>query len=214
MEKSYYRKVFIDKLSSLTTSQKYINNKRVIAKLDELLKTLKPNSIMSYISLDKEVKIEQYLNKKRHRYNIFVPFMEGVSFKLVKYRLPLHVKKYSIKEPKNSIFRKVDIDVAIVPVLGVDGSFRRVGFGKGMYDRFFEKFLKKDIKPLIVFIELVDCFVEDDFCQEHDIEADLYITPKKIYKKRANINGNTIKYSSCRGNSRRFGRFFNIKKYS
>ena len=63
--------------------------------------------------------------------------MDGVSFKMVPLRLPLERKAFGIYEPRAS-HRKINlIDVAIVPAVGVDGSLRRIGFGKGMYDRFF-----------------------------------------------------------------------------
>jgi len=69
-----------------------------------------------------------------------VPFMEGESFRLVQYRLPLRTKQYGVREPKFSRkYRKKRIDIAIIPILGTDATLRRVGFGKGMYDRFFAR---------------------------------------------------------------------------
>ena len=100
--------------------------------------------------------------------------MEGVSFKMVKFRLPLNIKKFNIKEPKNSFAKGKKIDLAIVPVLGVDGAFRRIGFGKGMYDRFFESL---PYKPKIAFVELSDCITSSLVGESHDIQADIYITP-------------------------------------
>ena len=38
-----------------------------------------------------------------------------------------------------------NIDIAIVPAVGVDGNLQRIGFGKGMYDRFFEKLQEETI---------------------------------------------------------------------
>ena len=69
--------------------------------------------------------------------------MEGKSFKMVSYRLPLKKKKFGIYEAGNTIRNIKKIDIAVVPVVGVDGRLQRVGFGKGMYDRFFEKLEKK-----------------------------------------------------------------------
>jgi len=69
-----------------------------------------------------------------------VPFMEGESFRLVQYRLPLRTKQYGVREPNFSRkYRKKQIDMAIVPIVGTDKTFRRIGFGKGMYDRFFAR---------------------------------------------------------------------------
>ena len=41
------------------------------------------------------------------------------------------------------------IDFAVVPILGVDVDFKIIGFGKGMYDRFYDT-LKK--KPYSIFV--------------------------------------------------------------
>lgn len=71
--------------------------------------------------------------------------MQGESFKMVPFRLPLKKKKFGIYEAGNSLRDIKNIDVAIVPVVGVDGNLQRVGFGKGMYDRFFEKLKKETI---------------------------------------------------------------------
>ncbi|MCD8477422.1 MAG: hypothetical protein LRY68_05525 [Sulfurospirillum sp.] len=45
--------------------------------------------------------------------------------------MPLERKIFNIKEPKNSFAVKPKIDLAIVPVIGVDGALKRIGFGKG-----------------------------------------------------------------------------------
>ncbi|CUV65353.1 5-formyltetrahydrofolate cyclo-ligase (fragment 2) [Sulfurovum sp. enrichment culture clone C5] len=100
--------------------------------------------------------------------------MEGKSFRLVQYRLPLHKKKFGIKEPKNSYkFRTKNIDLAIVPIVGTDITLRRVGFGKGMYDRFFEK-QKKHINYTL-FITRKLFISEHNITDSHDISADMII---------------------------------------
>ncbi len=63
----------------------------------------------------------------------------------------------------------------IVPVVGVDGDLRRVGFGKGMYDRFYAT-LKR--RPVVVFVQRKKCMTKERICDAYDIEADYYITPE------------------------------------
>ena len=154
-------------------------DKYVLKSLMKLIKDNDYKNILIYIPLKSEVNTMPLINKLRRKRNIFVPFMEGVSFKMVKFRLPLSIKKFKIKEPNNSFCRVPKIDLAIVPVLGVDGSFKRIGFGKGMYDRFFES-LKSS--PKVAFVQLGECFTSDKLCESHDIRADIYITPYKIIK--------------------------------
>ena len=153
-------------------------NRKILKYIDEL----KAKTILFYLPLTEEANINKLLKKirKRDKSTIFVPFMEGVSFKMVKFRLPLYIKKFNIKEPKNSFAINKRIDLAIVPVLGVDGAFRRVGFGKGMYDRFFESL---PYRPKIAFVESIECFTASHVGEPHDIQADIYITPYKIIRR-------------------------------
>ena len=101
--------------------------------------------------------------------------MEGASFRLVKYRLPLKKKQFGIKEPNDSKqYRVKNIDLAVVPIIGLDVTHRRVGFGKGMYDRFFEKHSKNIKQTVFVAREL--CYSKEVVTDDYDIKADMIIT--------------------------------------
>jgi len=183
--KDEFRKYCKKRLGKVKNKNKrnYLISKKIMDYIDET----NAKNILFYISLSQEVNTSKLIKKLRNdnRYNIFVPFMEGVSFKMVKFRLPLNIKKFNIKEPKNSFARGKKIDLAIVPVLGVDGAFRRIGFGKGMYDRFFESL---PYKPKIAFVELSDCITPSFVGESHDIQADIYITPYFIKKRGKHDN--------------------------
>ena len=153
--------------------------------LKHYIKKQKIKSIFVYIPLKSEVDINPLIKFARgKRVSIYVPFMEGESFRLVKYRLPLHKKSFGIKEPKFSKqYRVRDIDLAIVPILGIDFSCKRVGFGKGMYDRFFEKegkFIKETI-----FIQREIYLSQMPITQNHDIKGSMVLGLKlKVWENR------------------------------
>jgi len=139
-------------------------------------------TIMLYIPLKIEVNILSLIIKlRKEKKTLLVPFMEGNSFSLVKYRLPLKIKKFGVKEPIYSSKYNYNnkIDLAIVPVLGSDSTLRRVGFGKGFYDRFFEKNGKNINK--ILFIGREYCISSEIITEEHDVKGNSYITPKKNF---------------------------------
>ncbi len=150
---------------------------KVVAKLCYFIKKNNPKSILLYMPMGHEPDIRRLFQTLRKRVKVYVPFMEGESFRLVQYRLPLQKKKYGILEPNVSHFYLPKIEMAVVPVLGVDGRFRRVGFGKGMYDRFFATLPKR---PVTVFVEAVRCLSREKLTDDYDIEADIYITPEEI----------------------------------
>jgi 5-formyltetrahydrofolate cyclo-ligase len=137
----------------------------------------KPKRILVYLPLDIEVNIN-YLIKYLRRFtniDIYVPYMIGKSFVPTKYRLPLKRKKFGIKEPNISSkrYQSISLDMIIVPIVGIDKAHKRVGFGAGMYDRFFEK-LKN--KPIVVFTQRVLCKTKKTITSSHDIKSDYTIT--------------------------------------
>ena len=121
-----------------------------------------------------EVDILPLIKKLRRekKVEVFVPFMFEDSFKIVKYRLPLIKKRFGIKEPNDSHL-KPKIDVAVVPVVGIDGAYKRIGFGKGMYDRFFYR-LK--YQPTKIFVQRELCKTSQIITDHYDIQADYIIT--------------------------------------
>jgi len=167
---------------------KYYFSKEISKRLYKLCKPYK--KILLFIPLKNEVNINPLIKKlRREKKSIFVPFMEDLSFKMVKYQLPLTKKKFSIIEPINKQKTLEKIDLAIIPIIGMDKTFRRVGFGKGMYDRFFERLKYKPKK--VVFVQLKPCISKETITKTHDIQADEFIS-FKINKRRKNANFNNF----------------------
>ncbi len=180
MNKNLFRKESLSKLKKLQKRSNYQKDRYIVAKLYEMIEEMDAKNIMLYIPLGIEVDIMPLIKQLRQEKRLlFVPFMEGESFRLVKYRLPLIRKKFGIREPKYSKqYRKRVIDLAIVPIVGTDPTLRRVGFGKGMYDRFFAR-EQKNIKR-VVFISR-RLFISPQIVTNHyDVAADSLITPEKI----------------------------------
>jgi 5-formyltetrahydrofolate cyclo-ligase len=176
LRKSDFRRICIRRLKRLSGIQKYRANRLVTARLQALIERLGCRSLLMYLPMPHEPDVRKLMRRYRVRGQVYVPFMEQESFKLVKYRLPLIKKKYGILEPPDSCFYRARIDLAVVPVVGVDARLRRIGFGKGMYDRFFSRL---DSKPLIVFVQLERCFTTETVTDDYDVQADFYITPQE-----------------------------------
>ena len=127
--KSDFRKSCIKRLEFTSLFLKYYKNKIIVKKLENFIKKSEAKNILLYIPLGIEVDVRALIInlRKQKNKNIYVPYMQADSFKIVKYRLPLHKKRFGIKEPNNSFLRPKKIDVAIVPVVGVDALFKRIG---------------------------------------------------------------------------------------
>ncbi|WP_419769522.1 MAG: 5-formyltetrahydrofolate cyclo-ligase [Candidatus Marinarcus sp.] len=172
--KSDFRKSCICTLRFMSQYTKIRKDKTIVKKLLQVINELNARKILIYIPMDMEVNVLPLINKlrKRRGFEVYVPYMCGDTFKAVKYRLPLEVKKFGIKEPRNS-FVRAKLDLAIVPVVGIDKAGKRIGFGKGMYDRFFYR-LKR--KPTIVFTQRILCMTNQNLTDQYDIQADYIIT--------------------------------------
>lgn len=172
--KGDFRKSCIKRLEFSSRFLKFYKDKKTVKKLKRFIDIRKPKNVLLYIPMDLEVNVLPLINDlRKQQINVFVPFMVEDSFKLVKYRLPLQTKRFGIKEPKNSFCIHKNIDLAIMPILGVDNQCKRIGFGKGMYDRFFYRL---NYKPTIVFTQLTLCKANEVLTDHYDIQADFIIT--------------------------------------
>jgi len=176
MVKKELRERSIKKLQNLPKNRRYIADKLISLEIDKVIKALKPRSILFYLPLSMEVDLRSLIVKyRRKKLKILIPKIEKESFKMVEYRSPLEESSFKTKEPK-SHFEYKKVDLIIVPVIAVDRDFRRVGFGKGMYDRFYQK-LKK--KPKVIFVQRLPLISKSSVCESFDIKCDIYISSKE-----------------------------------
>ncbi|MBN2768921.1 MAG: 5-formyltetrahydrofolate cyclo-ligase [Campylobacterales bacterium] len=175
-QKEQFRKDCLEKLKHESRlPNRYAKDKRLQKRLLSYIDHLNPRTVMLYLPLKIEFDISGIIKKLRKEGRlIYVPFMENESFRLVKYRLPLTRNSCGIEEPKNSRgSRKKNIDLAVVPIVGVDATFRRVGFGKGMYDRFYEK--EKQNIATTLFIARYLCVSRDILTDSRDVSPDIIV---------------------------------------
>lgn len=177
MTKSDFRTNCLKQIRSLSAACKCYRDAQVNQYLMKTLRKEKGKRILFYWPFGFEADIRKTIWSLRRKKILYLPFMEGESFKMVPLRLPLERKAFGIYEPRFSNLNIKIIDVAIVPVVGVDGSFRRIGFGKGMYDRFFPT-LKS--KPLTIFVQSHPCLTAEKVCDDYDVLGDLLITPSGV----------------------------------
>jgi len=181
MNKKQFREYCLKRLKKVSVVGRYKKDKEVLKYLHRLIVWSSARRIMLYLPLNTEVNLYPLIKQlRREKRELYVPFMEGKSFRVVKYRYPLEKKRFGIKEPKDSKqFRIKKLDIAIVPIVGMDVTHRRVGFGKGMYDRFFEKEIKNIDRVVFVAREL--CYSKEIITNHYDIKADIVVTPQSIH---------------------------------
>ena len=134
-------------------------------------------SVGSEVSTDKILK--QALNdKKRVAYPVCIDNSGYMEFYFIKTEDDLVEGMYKIKAPKQGSkkFSNENNSVCIVPALAFDIKGNRLGYGKGYYDRFLEKF--KGISVGICY----DAMLADSIpADPHDKKVSYLITDKKTY---------------------------------
>ncbi|MCH5212481.1 MAG: 5-formyltetrahydrofolate cyclo-ligase [Oscillospiraceae bacterium] len=139
-------------------------------------------TVMTYLSAFKEPdtsEIIDYLYKSGRK--IVVPISNTADYTITPSYLPspdnLVRGAYGISEPSECIIADInDIDIALIPGIAFDLRGMRVGFGKGYYDRFLERF--EGIKIGMCYDFQMLKFVP---ASEHDVKMDIIITEKRIY---------------------------------
>lgn len=175
-DKLALRKYALQKLRK-QSFYRYQASKKINRHLEQILAKLDPQSVLFYLPMSHEVDVRPLLLKERKKRKVYVPFMEGDSFKMVRYSLPLRRAKYGILETYNKSLTIKKVDVIIVPVLAVDKVYKRIGFGKGMYDRFVARLTQR---PILLFVQQTKIQSPLLVGDHYDIEADYYITAKTI----------------------------------
>jgi 5-formyltetrahydrofolate cyclo-ligase len=185
--KESFRKKSLERLRDISLTKRYYHDKKIEQLLGKIIAHLKPKKIMGFVPLEMEPNILPLLKKGKMGRSVVLPFMEGVSFRVVKYTLPLRKKAFNIYEPLSKRSEKKQIDLMIVPVVGIDTHFCRIGFGKGMYDRFYGS-LKK--RPTVVFVQRVPCVSTKVLTHPFDVQGDILVTSAGYLLPKSRNYGN------------------------
>ncbi|WP_201337111.1 MULTISPECIES: 5-formyltetrahydrofolate cyclo-ligase [unclassified Nitratiruptor] len=192
-DKPLFRQICKEKIFKVKAKRK--KEEKVQKIVLKLISLTGAKNILAYVPMPHEPQMKKIF-ALRDKKKIFVPFMQAKSFKMVKLRLPLKKKKFSIFEPGNSHLEQ-KIDMAIIPVIGVDGDFRRVGFGKGMYDRFFARL---SYRPIVVFVQIKKCFTNTILTDTYDVLGDILVTPEEILIRGDSDVGRAVSRKLCSNN--------------
>ncbi len=180
MTKADFREYCLKKQRSVWKHNRFERDKRLCAMLYAELKKSRGRDVLLFWPLGSEPDLRPLLHRlRRERWNVYLPFMVGESFRMVPFRYPMIRKQFGIYEPGFSNRNIKKIDIAVVPAVGVDAQARRIGFGKGMYDRFFAA-LKK--KPKTIFVQLERCLTNKKICDDYDVSAEVLLTPSACYE--------------------------------
>ena len=121
-------------------------------------------------------------NKYMINKNILLPVIEEnnrMSFFSWKKNNVLLVNKYGILEPIKNKFKIPNL--ILVPILAFDRNKYRLGYGKGFYDRYLNKYLKKFSNILTIGVAFSFQKYHKLPIEKKDVKLDYILTEKGIY---------------------------------
>lgn len=133
--------------------------------------------ILSYMSTEEELDID--FLKDFENIELYLPkIIDDNNFKAVLHSGKLMKNRFKILEPVDKNHEESRFDIAFVPIIGMDASFRRIGRGKGMYDKFFTNAISNSIIFVTKKLQYIDNVVTND----RDIKGDYLIDGTKFLK--------------------------------
>lgn len=154
---------------------------RVMARLEREPAFADADRILMYHSLPDEVSTHDFLLRWDGRKRLFLPRVNGEDLDVLPYdRAMLRTGAYGIGEPSgHSVVPVGSMDLIVVPAVAYDLACRRVGRGKGYYDR-----LLSGIGVATIGVAF-DCQVVDEIeAESHDVPVDMVITESATYIRR------------------------------
>lgn len=129
--------------------------------------------ILMYHSLPDELETREFLHKWKGRKKFFLPRVNGVNLELLPYdESRLEIGSFHIEEPTGTDTYPVeDIEVIVVPGVAFDRKGRRLGRGKGFYDR-----LLATAKATKIGVGYNFQLVDEIPSEPHDVAMDMVIT--------------------------------------
>lgn len=184
MSKDDIRKIIINKRNKLTESDIKSKSASITDKLKTLLEYNNSKVVLCYASINSEVQtleiIQDCLLNNR---TIALPKVKNdgqMDFHVIKSLNDLSPGYEGILEPKDNLLDISLIKDAMMLVPGTVFSKNcyRMGYGKGYYDRFIEKYKPRMKIGLAYEMQIID----DIDINEHDQKLDMVITEENIYK--------------------------------
>ena len=143
--------------------------------------------ILLYQSIDNEPSIEETTELAwKKGIEVYIPKVvskEEIIINKLRKNSSYSKNKFGIKESNDLETIELDeIDLAVLPLIGIDINGFRLGYGGGYYDRFFNQRSELSRKPFIIGVGYAFQILEVSFAEGHDLKCNSVITEKGVLK--------------------------------
>lgn len=182
MKKEEIRRRVKAQKSLLTMKERSDAAESVFRQLERTAAFLLADNILLYHSLPDELSTLEFIDRWHTRKHFFLPRVNGMNLEILPYdRSRLALGSFHIEEPQGDETCDISqIELIVVPAVGLDRKGNRVGRGKGYYDR-----LLAGAKAVTVGVGYDFQLIEDGIETEpHDVGVDVVITQSRAIVTR------------------------------
>lgn len=139
LEKQKLRKKIRDLKGSVNSDFYAKASQNALTKLEGIPEFIKAKEILAYWALPHEVHTQIFIEKWYGKKQFYLPVINGNNLELRAYNKKAELVKnsqFKVWEPKNEEMAELSlVDFALVPGVAFDRAGKRLGRGKGYYDR-------------------------------------------------------------------------------
>ncbi|KAF7381461.1 hypothetical protein HZH68_015409 [Vespula germanica] len=188
--KDALRKEMSNIILNITDEEKARQSSRIFEKLKALPQYQNSKRISVYLSTKNEIDTTLILTDIFEKgKEVFIPRCDGKVMEMVKLssmndyeKLPLtkwNFKQPDISEARENAFQNGELDLILLPGVAFTYNGKRLGHGKGYYDKFLEDtFQKQQKKPHLIAIAFNEQIKNDIPTTERDVVLDMVLTEK------------------------------------
>tara|TARA_B100000965_G_scaffold47151_1_gene34523 strand:- start:1065 stop:1637 length:573 start_codon:yes stop_codon:yes gene_type:complete len=185
--KENIRRSLLKRRRSLPNKELKQASKKINAHLINEIQSRDLKKILMYQFIDNEPCINKTIElswqKSREVYIPKVISREEIIINRFSKDSKMSNNKYGIKESDDmETVEFHEIDVAVLPLVGIDVNGFRLGYGGGYYDRLSNQRSKMAKKPFIIGVGYAFQILEISFAEDHDLKCDSVITEKGVLK--------------------------------
>lgn len=161
----------------LNNAERLAAAENVFARLEATAAFQLAEKILMYHSLPDELETREFMKKWRNIKRFYLPRVNGVNLEILPYdETRLEIGSFHIEEPTgNDTVSSEEIELMVIPGVAFDRSARRLGRGKGFYDR-----LLKETKATKIGVGYEFQLVDELPSEDHDVPMDIVITEQTI----------------------------------
>ena len=179
-EKKSFRDLLLEKRDKTSFDLMKIASKKMQKRLEKIKAFREAQKIGVYYPIGSEILTQDIIQELlSNGKEVFLPKVKGkdIEFRKIINFASLEKGSFNILEPKEECKKDNNLDVILVPTVGISSEGVRLGYGYGYYDRFLANY-----KTVSISLTLEKQIVKNIPKEKHDITIDWVVTEDRIFR--------------------------------